>query len=165
MARRSFRPSFRATGAQNKAALDFMAGGKPHDPALQSSYDALIGGMPKQRQRAVSKPSLEPTEREIQKAILDFLRVHPKVAWAHRFNRGMMPSSYNGRESYTQFNTCRGFSDIHFLLKGGRAGYCEVKRPGRKPTEDQAEFLQRCTDAGALAFVASDCEQVQAILA
>ena len=121
--------------------------------------------LPKKRAPRNMSDKPEPTEREIQKAILDYLRVHPKVVWCHRFNRGVMQSSYQGRESYTQFNTCRGFSDLHFLLKGGRAGYCEVKLPGRKATEDQADFLQRCADAGALAFIATSVEDAAEALA
>ncbi len=170
MARRlRFRPRLRDTVA---ATMRTLASYGDIPPALQAAHgrashsDTGTRSMGREApgvdiDRAHRKhPSLEATEREIQKSILDYLRAHPKVAWAHRFNRGMVRSEYNGRESFTQFNTCKGFSDIHFLLKGGRAGYCEVKRPGGKLTDDQAAFLKDCTAGGALAFMATSAQDV-----
>ena len=160
MARKSlrFKPSHKDVLRANDAAVRFLAAGRPvpHE---------LLNNVAPKRERAVPKPSVEPTEQEIQRAILDYLRQDRRVAFVGRFNRGTISSSYTnaqGRtsESYVRFNTIRGFPDIHGCLKGGRALYVEVKRPGRKPTEDQADFLEQATKAGALAFVACSIDDV-----
>lgn len=135
------------------------------------AYYAAMAGVEPKAQNVIAakrerKPSLEPTEKQIQDAVIAYLRAHPKVGWAHRFNRGAaIRSDERGKAYYTKFNSCPGFSDIHFLLKTGRAGYCEVKRPGAaRPTEDQASFLRASAHFGALAFVATSIEDVEAAL-
>ena len=161
--KRGFKPSLREQMRQSLAAQKWLAAGAPDEKkAIAAAHLAGMeaGQLPPVRHRAAPKPSTEPTEKEIQSAILDYLRLHPKVAFVGRFNRGVMQSSYQGRESYVQFNTLRGFPDIHGCLKGGRALYIEVKRPGRKPTEDQAAFLAKAEAAGALAITATSAEQV-----
>lgn len=162
-----FKKSYRDQLMQSADAQRYYATFAPDEK--RATADAHVEGaysaIPAKRERAAPKPSNEPTEAEIQRAILNLLKVHPKVAFAGRFNRGMVPSSYTNaqgqtRESYTQFNTLRGFPDIHGCLKGGKAIYIEVKRPGRKPTEDQAEFLERAATAGAFTMVATSADQV-----
>lgn len=155
----SFRKSLRDERIEANAGMKHYAllSGKPMP-------DGLLNDVAPKRERAKPALNTEPTEADIQRAILDYMRVHPKVAWAHRFNRGMAQGSYNGRESYVRFNTCKGFSDIHALLVGGRAMYVEVKRPGKKATDEQADFLASCTAAGALALVACNIEDVMRAL-
>lgn len=134
------------------------------------AYYAAMAGMEPKAQNVIAakrerRPSTEPTEKQIQDAVIAYLRAHPKVAWAHRFNRGAaIRSDEHGKAYYTKFNSCPGFADIHALLKTGRAMYVEVKRPGARPTEDQASFLRASAHYGALAIVATSIEDVEAAL-
>lgn len=161
MTRRSalrLKPSLNDAMRANERALNSWAdmAGKPRK-AIFSDMPAV----PEKRERR--KPADgKPLERDIQRAILDYLHRHPKVATVGRFNSGAAMGTYNNRVSYTRFNTIPGFPDIHGLLKGGRALYIEVKRPGQKPTAQQAAFLQDAAYGGALAFVATSVEDVMA---
>jgi len=115
-----------------------------------------------ERAKRAVNPSGEPLEGDIQRAIIKYLAVHPKVAFVGRFNSGVaVATDAYGNTRYTRYNTIKGFPDIHFLLKGGKAGYCEVKRPGGKLTPDQELFLSAASAAGALAFMATSVMDVE----
>lgn len=51
-----------------------------------------------------------------------------------------------------------GQADAWGIMKGGRHFECEIKRPGEEPSDEQREWLQRCADAGALAFWADSLD-------
>lgn len=159
------KPKFREPVAvlqrRNIAAMEAMAPTADAAAAIRAQFDPMFKAMPVKR-----KPKTEPTqaksEKEIQSEILAYLRSHHAVAWAHRFNRGTAVSQdEHGRHYHIKFNTCPGFSDIHLLLKSGRAGYVEVKVPGKSPTDDQADFLLACWETGALAMVARSVEDME----
>jgi hypothetical protein len=105
-------------------------------------------------------PSGKPLEQNIQKAILDLLRHHPKIAFIGRFNRGRFSMERNGKKAFYAFNTVPGFPDLHGMLRGGRAFYCEIKRPGEKLSPDQERFINHVAANGALAFMANCVEDV-----
>ncbi len=114
---------------------------------------------------AVTRKRAEPVagvqiEADILKAILMLLKRHPKVGKAWRVNSGTFTAEYAGKTRYIRSNTARGMSDIAGILKGGRGLYIEVKRPGQKLMEHQAEFLAECSRNGALAFMATSVEDV-----
>ncbi len=134
-----FREPVAVLQRRNVAAMAAMAGSAEQAAAIQAEFEPLFKRLPVKR-----APSTAKSEKEIQTEILNFLRDHPLVAWAHRFNRGTAVSQdEHGRHYHIKFNTCPGFSDIHFLFKSGRPGYVEVKVPGKSPTDDQADFLPR----------------------
>lgn len=176
MRRLRFKPSLADQQRMSVAAQRFLAEGAPPEKraAALAFVEQQAAAIPAKRIKADPTSSIDidaihrkqaaPLEKETQKAILDYLRRHPRVQWAHRFNRGTVQSSYNGRASYTMFNTCKGFSDIHFLMKNGVPGYCEVKRLGAHTTPDQEAFLASCAATGAIAFVAYRIEDVIAAL-
>ena len=124
---------------------------------------------PPKRDRVVrpvdGKPAL-PLEREIQKACLMLLRVHPKVAFAYRINSGTFTEqNADGSTRYINAHSMPGMSDLCAVLKGsGRACYFEVKRPGQKPTRLQEQFLERAAAAGAIAAVVTDPQQIVELL-
>lgn len=91
------------------------------------------------------------------RAILQYLCLRPDVAFAGRFNRGMMEVR-GGR--WVQFNTVPGFPDIHGCMHDGRALYIEVKMARGRLTADQKSFLDIASAAGALAFVARSVDDV-----
>ena len=135
--------------------------------AADAFYAAMHGVAPQNqaeirapRKRAAPGVDGMPLEADIQKAIMGFLRLHPKVVFVGRFNSGQAVEG-NRR---IWFNTCPGFPDIHGLLDDGRALYVEVKRHNGVVTGDQKRFLERAAGAGAVAIVARSVDDVMAAL-
>lgn len=99
-----------------------------------------------------------PLEREIQKAIIEWLNLqYGCKAW--RSNTGAVVREYKGKKRFTRFGQ-PGMSDIIGIYRG-RFLAVEVKRPGNRPTTEQALFLQEIRTLGGIAFVATsvdDCE-------
>lgn len=169
--RRVGRLSMRDRLAQINAADRFYATMAGKEPQAQSVI------LPK-RVRAVSSADSSsididavhrkqpvPLEKEILKACLAALKLHPRVAFAGRFNRGVMQSSYGGRDSYTSFNSVPGFPDIHGMLKGGAAFYIEVKRPITGRLDDkQSNFLASIKACGGIAGVATSVAEALALI-
>ena len=154
MRRPAFKPSYRDQLNANQKALDRMAdmAGKPR-LALHVPTAA--------RQRARNGADGTPLERDILKAIMQYLSACPSVLWAGRFNRGTaMTGDALGIVRYTKFNTVRGFPDIHGQLRTGAAFWIECKRPGGKLSDDQRDFIDMVTGAGGLAFMAESVDQV-----
>ena len=108
--------------------------------------------------------SLRPLEKDILDACLDFLRLHPKVAFAYRNNTGMMKATdAHGHTRYVKFGPV-GSPDIVGMLKGGRALYCEVKRPNNLPSDEQEAFLAAVTKGGGLGCWVTSVEQLHLFL-
>ncbi len=125
MARRfGFKPSLRDQRIAVNASLMQLAAasGRPMPEGLLNEIAPI-------QRRTAPKQTNEPQERDIQRAILDYLHLHPKVAFIGRFNSGAVQSNYNGHASYVRFHTIKGFPDLHGCTKSGRAIYLEVKRP------------------------------------
>jgi hypothetical protein len=159
-------PSLREALEQSLAAQKFLAGSAPAEKRdIAAEQIARLENELRARAARRWQPrNVEQSEADIQRAILRYLRLHPKVEFAGRFNRGAVAATYKGRTSFVRFNTIEGFPDIHGLLRDGRALYVEVKRPGARPTEAQQQFIERAVRAGAVAIVATSLEDVQAVL-
>ena len=152
-----FRKSLRKTVTENQAALDFMsklAGGTGHvnkivmdpvNPRAPRDHTAL-------------------TEAQIQKTILAYLRMHPRVAWVGRFNSGAFIESYGGHDRYIQANSVKGCSDILGMLKGGGFFAIEVKSLKGRVTQDQDNFILRVLEGGGYAGIARSIDDVNKIL-
>ncbi|MBK1632642.1 hypothetical protein CKO31_18220 [Thiohalocapsa halophila] len=111
----------------------------------------------------------EPPEQAIQDAVLRFLAIDRRVAWAQRFNTGAMRvegQDARGRRTrrFVQF-AFKGCSDILGQLTTGHLIACEIKRPSTKPTREQAAFLATVESNGGLAVVARSVEDVERALA
>ena len=106
---------------------------------------------------------MEPTEHQIQSSILEWLPYLGVFAW--RNNSGMIAlTGKDGKPRMIKMGMA-GLPDILGIQKStGRLVAIEVKRPGKKPTDIQQRMLQELTDYGALAFVATNIEDVQAKL-
>jgi hypothetical protein len=127
------------------------------------AYNARLARMtdaPRQRSLLAEQPLPKLLESDVLPAVLGALHVHPRVAWVHRFNSGVM--DIDGRNVRFAFKGC---SDILGQLKDGRFLAVEVKRPGGMPTPDQAQFLARVVANGGVAFVARGVDDVMAALA
>jgi hypothetical protein len=139
------------------------------DTNRADAFYAAMHGVPAQNQAEIRAPRKRaapgvdgmPLEADIQKAIMGFLRLHPKVVFVGRFNSGQAVEG-NRR---IWFHTLPGFPDIHGLLTDGRAFYCEVKRHDGRVTDEQKRFLERAAAAGAVAIVARSVDDVMVALA
>ena len=113
----------------------------------------------------------DPLEQDIQSAILQWLKYHPRVAWAARFNSGSaLLTGKGGHNRPVVFNTLAGCPDILGQLDDGRLLAVEVKRPSWiKPSNErerkQAEFLDLAARHGAVALFARRIEDVAAAIA
>lgn len=100
------------------------------------------------------KPS-EPLESDVLADVMHVLEWHPKVAIVYRMNTGAIKRG----SRYIRFGF-KGSPDIHGVLKGGRALYCETKRPSTDLDEDQIKFRDKALAAGACWFVARRIDDV-----
>lgn len=104
---------------------------------------------------------LKASEKEIQKAILEWLQLHRFFCW--RNNTGAVVSNYNGKERFHRYGM-PGSGDILGLTKTGRFFSIEVKVPGKQPTPLQIQFMKEVERNGGLAFVAHSVDDVEKIL-
>lgn len=107
----------------------------------------------------------EPKEADVLSAVLTCLSMHPKVAWAHRFNTasGKLVRK-NGASQWMRFGF-PGCPDILGQLRDGRLLAVETKRPSGAATEAQIAFL-RCVRANnGMAVVARSVDDVLEALA
>lgn len=171
--RRRGRKSVRELMSDSLAAQRMLASGMesddPRRPAAQAFLAKQAAAIPPKRNRVLrpvdGKPA-QPLERDIQKACLMLLRVHPKVELVWRQNSGTFTEqNQDGSMRYISAHSMPGLPDICGFLKGGRALFVEVKRPGQQPTRLQQIFLDRAKAAGALAAVVTDAAQLVEILA
>ena len=147
--------------------LQYLKDSSPNPRAADFTVPVL-------RKRAVPSPDkfkltpVVPSEHDVQVSILAVLRRHPKVAKAIRYNAGTfrLPGAHGERDRWFKANDCPGHSDIAGVLKGGRAFYLEVKKPGKssKPGDAQDTFLCEMAFAGALAAEVSSVDQVIKLL-
>lgn len=106
------------------------------------------------------QPAPKPREADIQRAILDYLRAHPRVSWRARMNTGAATTESGG---FIRF-AFRGCPDVIGMLRDGRFFAVEVKRPGGKPSTEQAAFVERVNEHGGLACVAYSVHDVERLL-
>ena len=142
----------------NQASMDVYAAmsGKP-----RVEFDIP----PEPRKRAPAKPSGEPSEAQILRAIMALLRHHPKVASHWRINSGTFAErNRDGSVRYIRANTAKGMSDIMGVLKDGRTLAIEVKSRTGRMRPGQEEFLQTIRSAGGVAGVCRSVEDAQRLL-
>jgi hypothetical protein len=154
MARRpTFKPSLAETKRANQAALDFMRVASYREDAPRIDVGATA-----KRDRAAPAGILE---RDVLRAGLQLLRVHPLVAWASRINSGAVENA-NGQ--FVRFNQIAGCSDIVGQMKTGHFLALEAKRPGQKPTEPQMLFLRMVEAHGGCSGWFDSVDALEAIL-
>jgi hypothetical protein len=154
------KPSLRDTLEANQKALEGLcrlAGKEP--PPRQT----ILG--PK---RASPKPTGEPLESDVIRAVSDVLAKHPKVLFAVRQNSGMA-SNANGAPIWF-YRWCRArtglrISDFWGMTTDGRMFAFEAKRPGwTKPVGqreiEQRDFLLTVKYAGGIGEFVTDVQHV-----
>ncbi len=99
-------------------------------------------------------------ERDILKAIRDYLKIQNIPHYR------MTTGTFTRQNRYVVTQP-KGMPDIIGYFDGkhhpearGRIIAIEVKRPGKKPTKDQEEFLQAVNKAGGLGFHADSVDKV-----
>jgi hypothetical protein len=120
---------------------------------------------PEPKKRAPAKPSNEPSEADILRAIMALLKHHPRVAQCWRQNSGTFQErNRDGSTRYIRANTARGMSDIMGVMKDGRTLAIEVKSRTGRMRPGQEEFLQTIRQAGGVAGVCRSVEDAQRLL-
>lgn len=159
---------------ENAAAMRFYEAAAPEGKEIPE-YGARITldsevteRAPAPKRRSASTDPADPLERDVVKAVLEYLHARPDLVFAGRFNRGQaVETNRFGQMRYTWFNTVKGFPDIHGLLKDPmRPIYLEAKRPSTKGrlTPEQRDFLFLARQAGAVAGVVTCVEDVQRLI-
>ena len=90
------------------------------------------------------------TETDIQRTILEFLKLIKVPAWRNN----------TGRRGHVTYGLCTGSSDIIGIYRGKFLAI-EVKVPGKHAEPDQKEFLNIVTGAGGIGFVAHSVDEVR----
>jgi hypothetical protein len=108
---------------------------------------------PEPKKRAPAKPSGEPSEADILRAIMALLKHHPRVAQCWRQNSGTFAErNRDGSTRYIRANTARRTLAIEVKSRIGRM------RPG------QEEFLQTIRQAGGVAGVCRSVDDAVRLL-
>ncbi len=88
----------------------------------------------------------KPAEASVLKACLDYLRLRKILCW--RANNGGIFDP--ARKRFRSFHGLKGVSDLLAVLPGGRFLAVECKRPGKRPSPEQAAFLAAVEAAGGV---------------
>lgn len=99
-------------------------------------------------------------EGDIQKAVLEFLRIHPSVAWCKVNTVGKV----KGRGGHWMTLGYPGEADITGQMKDGRFLAIEIKMPGEKPSQSQLEFLNMIKTNNGVAGWTDSIDGAKAIL-
>lgn len=100
---------------------------------------------------------MQENERDIQKAILDYLTLKHIVCW--RSNSGTATADSRGKQYWIRLAP-RGTPDIVGYLPDGRFLGIEVKKKGGIVSQEQQDFLDKVNIAGGLGFVAYGLDDV-----
>ena len=98
----------------------------------------------------------EQSEQEIQKTIVDYLRIKGYVTFKHH-STGF--TVRNGKVAAFRYSE-KGISDIIACSPTGRFTAIEVKRPKGTPSPEQIEFISQVNARGGLGFIAYSFDEV-----
>ena len=107
------------------------------------------------------------SEASVLKACLQLLQLRGVMAWRNNSTGIYDPA----KKRFRSFHGLKGTADILGIVEqvidlGGIASHCgvfmavECKRPGEKPTPDQAAFLAAIEDRGGAAICVSDVREL-----
>jgi hypothetical protein len=152
------RETLREVMLRNQATMDQLA-------AISGKPRVLLDIPPEPVKRGPRKPSGQPTEAQVLKAVMALLKRHPKVSQCWRQNSGTFQErNRDGSVRYIRANTQRGMSDIMGVLKDGRTLAIEVKSATGRMRPGQEEFLATIRQAGGVAGVCRSVEDAVALL-
>lgn len=114
--------------------------------------------------KAFRLKTIQPTEHQTQAAILRYLEVSPRVAWAQRMNTGAIKiPAPSGKDRFLRFGF-PGCPDILGQMTDGRLLAIEVKSPSGRATEAQAAFLALVATHGGVAVLARSLDDLTPFL-
>ncbi|MCR4300682.1 MAG: hypothetical protein NUV51_03655 [Sulfuricaulis sp.] len=148
------RKSVRDTLLENAVADRYYAGVYGKGPRAQPEIT------PKRTRVAKPRDPRVILEKDVLKAVLQFLRAHPRVASVERSQSGVFQEG--NRIIRVGFV---GKLDISGMLKGGRYFEIECKRPGGKPTPQQFARIYKVRQDGGLSGVVTSVEDAARLLA
>lgn len=101
-----------------------------------------------------------PDEALVLNAVLRYLKLERRVAWAARMNSGAakVPAA-GGKERFLRFGF-KGCPDVLGQLTDGRFLAIECKRPGGRRRPEQVAFVDLARAHGAVALFAESVEDV-----
>jgi hypothetical protein len=102
-----------------------------------------------------------PTEQDLLRQVRDYLALQGAVVV--RVNSGGLRATYNGKGRFIRYNDTPGCSDLLACYRGYFVAV-EVKRPGQKPTPEQASFLDQVRRKGGVGIVATCLDDVERAL-
>ena len=100
----------------------------------------------------------ESTETEIRNTCLAWLNTLPGCRFFKR-NTGAVtiPATETTKARFVRFNET-GMVDIWGVFPGGKHVEIEIKRPGKKPTEEQYRYLAEMLTCGCIVYWADSIE-------
>lgn len=104
-------------------------------------------------------PTTVPLESEIKHEIIWFLQLHRVFCWVN-VSTGIYDQRAGKFRKLNGYGMRTGVPDILGIFRG-RPLAIEVKRPGQKPTQNQAVFIKEFSEAGGLAFVATCIDDIK----
>lgn len=106
-----------------------------------------------------------PDEALVLNAVLRYLKIERRVAWAQRMNSGSMwmPGAPGQRERFVRFGF-KGCPDVMGQMTDGRFLAVECKRPGGRKRPEQIAFIDLAQQHGAVACFAESVDDVKATI-
>lgn len=106
---------------------------------------------------------LKTRERDVKRAIIDFLRVNNVFCWVN-VSGGIYDPRKGCFRKLNGYGMRKGVPDILGIFRGKPLAI-EVKLPGNGPSKEQQEFISEFSWYGGIAFVATSIEEVRKVLA
>lgn len=130
-------------------------------PGAKEMADKLCAPIPRQREirRPVDGKPAIPLEKDVLAAVLQVLRLDPRVGFVWRQTSG----TFQDGDRYIQAGP-KGMPDVLGVLKGGRMFAIEVKRPGGKPDPRQQGRIDHFNAIGAVSGYCWSAESALALL-
>lgn len=102
------------------------------------------------------------SEKEVQKTILDYLKIETRVVWHARINSGLAKCQKCYTTIYNFKGAPAGTSDILALTNNGKFFAIEVKKNKKSlASEEQVAFLKKVRKSGGIGIIAYDVQDVQ----
>lgn len=136
------------------------------DSNLWDKFYATSFGLPPRAQSVIpakraytKRTDTGPSEAQVLKSVLAYLRRHPNVASVERSQSGV----FREGERHIRVGFV-GKLDVSGFLKGGRYFEIEVKRPGGRPTEAQAARIEKIKAGGGISGFVTSIDETAGLL-
>lgn len=104
-----------------------------------------------------------PLEKDIQDAVCQYLALKKHFFWRQNTAPTVQKSADGWAFRKMGKYAMKGIPDVIVLVSGGFFVGLEIKRPGKKLSEDQVEFKRRCDEIGAEYHLITSIEDLKVI--